>query len=336
MISWIEILTAIITSLVAAIVFWIFTECLPKRIARKKLAQLIDFDLYQLYMKFFFFFECMFRPSPTHTSFMQDKILTGNLSNSDFDIYLSTKCLTNDYCKVDGYANNLLPIGNELKNTVDEIQTIIRDLYAFNHYLTAEQIMMCRKIMDKLSMYSYDMSPFTNVGETVFCVVDPTLRTYSSGFIEMYQLFLQLQEHLFSIRPNDSKSGDFYSKIKLEKCRFLYYHAEYKKVIRFVKKDKSRKYYAFMSYYQMNKIEKTKASIKEYLGNNKERLICLRSFFGQMLNDNEICNLLIKERSKQEFDEMLSCINREEQESKQYYNFALRLKEHYDERLRLN
>lgn len=93
-------------------------------------------------------------------SYLQMQLFTGVIKKDDYRLYLATKCLTEDYKKVDDTAKNLIPTGRALKSEAHEIQDYIQKLYVFNKYLTAEQILLCRKIADKITTYDFEMRAF--------------------------------------------------------------------------------------------------------------------------------------------------------------------------------
>jgi len=73
-------------------------------------------------------------------------------NNGKLKLYQATKCETEEHKKIDEVAKNLIPIGHELTEMSQEIIGMIQKIYVFNKYLTAEQIMLCRMIADKITI----------------------------------------------------------------------------------------------------------------------------------------------------------------------------------------
>lgn len=154
--TWDDIIVAIVTSLIASVVFWLVFNVLPNAVERKKIKPLLDFDLYHIYTRLAHFLEIPFHHSMHGPSYLQMRLFTGDINKDDYRLYLATKCLTEEHKKVDDAAKNLMPIGGALKSEANEIQDYIQKLYVFNKYLTAEQILLCRKIADKVTTYDFE------------------------------------------------------------------------------------------------------------------------------------------------------------------------------------
>ena len=101
---------AIVTSLIASVVFWLVFNVLPNKVERKKIKPLLDFDLYHLYTRLAHFLEIPFHHSMHSPSYLQMQLFTGDIQKDDYRLYLATKCLTEEHKKVDDAAKNLMPI----------------------------------------------------------------------------------------------------------------------------------------------------------------------------------------------------------------------------------
>jgi hypothetical protein len=99
--TWNEIIAAIVTSLIASVVFWLVFNVIPNAVERKRIKQLLDFDLYQIYTKLAHFLEIPLRHSNHSPSHLQMRLYQGLLKKEVYDLYLSTKCLTEEYRQVD-------------------------------------------------------------------------------------------------------------------------------------------------------------------------------------------------------------------------------------------
>ena len=333
--NWNEIIAAIVTSLIASVVFWIVFNVIPNAIERKKIKPLVDFDLYQIYFKLVFFLETPLYRSKHGTSFLQDKLFAGRLNKEDYKLYLATKCLTEEYQKVDDTAKDLIPIGSSLKNQANEILERIQKLYVFNKYLSAEQILLCRKIADEIATYDFEMDAFVREGNYVFGPVDPTMRGMEGMFYETYLLFLQLQDFLIRQKPADNNLGNFYNDLCYRKVALLYGQGQYKKVVKLTngKTDVNMAAYHFRSLYQCGEKEKGLLELRKYLQTEKERLIYLRSHFEEFIGNTEVEDVLKEVRSEEEYQEMVDCLAKEKERQKRFEEFAGQMRDFYEKKL---
>lgn len=334
--TWKEIIAAILTSLIASVMFWFVFNVIPNKVGRRKIKPLLDFDLYQIYFKLACFLKIPLYYSEYRLSNLQQKLYTGRLTIDDYRLYLGTKCLTEDYQIVDDMAKHLMPIGGKLKTVSKEILEMIQKLYVFNQYLTAEQILLCRKIADIVSAYNYEFKAFEKVGKQVLTPVDPTIRYMSKTFYDTYVLYLQLQNLLIKQKPVNSELGDFYKNLYLQKIELLYSHGEYAKIVKLLKdkNDANSKLYFAKSLYHKGNIEKGLETLKDYMQTDSMRLIYQRGHFEEFMDDPQIQKVLIENRSKKEYQEMIDCINREKAQQEAYEDFAREISGFYDKKLK--
>lgn len=334
--TWNEIIAAIVTSLIASVVFWLVFNVIPNTVERRKIKSLLDLGLYQIYSKLAYFLEVPLRHSVHSPSFLQHRLFNGELNNDDFGLYLATKCLTEEYQKVDETAKELMPIGCNLKERANEILDMIQKLYVFNKYLTAEQILLCRKIADKITMYDYEKKAFVYEGEFVLWPVDPTMSGMEGMFYETYGLFLQLQDMLIKQKPSGNELGDFYNNLFLCKVRLMYSQGEYRKVAWLTKgkKDSISAAYHFRGLYRNCDKEKGVAALRRYLKEYSMQLIYLRSHFEEFLDDDMIRDVLVAERSAEEYQEMIDCLAKEKEQQDAFEKFAGEIREFYKRKVR--
>ena len=326
-----EFTVAVITSLVASIVFWLTFDIIPRKVALKKVKPLIDYDLYQVYMKLFIFIETPFKRFENTASLYQNEIFTGILTESEFKLFLSTKCLTEQYQSIDENSKKLMPIGNKLQNITDEIERIINQLYVFNHYLSAKQILICRQILDKLNTYSYDSPAYINDRDgTIHYCINPTVGYMSRMFKEVYDLYLQLQKYLI----NSNKSEVFANyRVIMESSMIssLFYQGKYKKVCLLIKKTGnylSQPLY-FRSLYLLNRREESKKAMIDFLRHSSIHLIGLRNSFEEVIQDDSMKSILISERSEEEVNDMIRCLNQEHSSKDDFRHFAEKMMLYY-------
>lgn len=327
-----EITTAIITSLIASVVFWVVFNVIPEKIERRRIKPLVDFDLYHILTNLGFFLELPFRPSQTRTSFIQQRLYNGQIEKKDFELYLSTKCLTEEYHKVDDTAKNLLPIGEKLDSISKEILDTIQKLYVFNKYLSYDLILLCKQISDKLTTHDFKMHAFTKEGNYIFGPVNPTMRGEASMFWDVYQLYLRLQDYLINQKPMRNELGDFYDYFTFRGITLNYARGQYKEIIKHSKRRKKKSIiygYYFKSLYRVGKKDEALNTLKEFLTTDKERLIYHRGLLDDIIEEKCIIDTLISERSEAEYQEMIDCLKKEQKYKKQYEEFAKQLQTYY-------
>lgn len=333
-----ELIAAIITSFIAAIIFWFVFNFIPNKCEKKKVKPMIDFNLYQIYFRLSFFLQIPFRPKMTHSMYSQNKFNNGLFTLEDFRLFLSTKCLSEDYQKIDDIAKHLLPIGDTLKKDSQKILEMIQGTYVFNKYLSAEQIILCRKIADKLSMHSFDLKAFEKDGNLILHPVDPTLKYMSKMFFELYQLFLQLQDMLIDETTTSDEFGNVHLILFRRKMDILYSQKQYDKVASKTKRNNDR-FLRSLHFRALLHLDKTKEGIKEimmYLKEDKEKLIYLRGIFSEFVDNPTVTDALIKSRSADEYQEMVKCLQKENKQYENYKEFAHQLREFYDKKSREN
>ena len=328
---WNEIITAIVTSLIASVVFWVVFNVIPSKVERKKIKPLLDFDLYQIYTKLAHFLEMPLKHSNHSPSHLQMKLYHGQLKKEDFEQYLSAKCLTEEYLQVDSMANNLMPIGKALKGLSGEIVERVQKLYVFNRYLSAREILLCRKITDKITMYDFERKAFQKVGNLVLGPVDPTMRNDSAMFYDTYLLFLELQGILIAHNTKGNELGDIYRSLNFRKMGLLYGQGKFNKVIRIAKKgnDNFSKAYYFRSLIKIGDREKGLAALRMHLQEDSTRLIYQRGYFEEFIDDNEIKETLFAARSEEEYEEMAICIKDEREQQRLYEEFVRQMHDFY-------
>jgi hypothetical protein len=329
-----EFTVAVVTSLVASVVFWLTFDFIPNRRAQKKIQPFVDYDLYLVYGKLFQFIETPFRPYENTPSQYQNEIFTGKITENDFRLFLSTKCLTEGHRSIDEKARMLLPIGNKLQTVKEEIEGIINQLYVFNHYLTADQILICRQILDKLNTYSYDWpAVHAERSGTITRCVNPTASYLSRMFNEVYALYLNLQNYLInSKKDGEEVFANYRILLESSKISYLFSQRKYKEVCQLVKKsgNKFAKPFLFRSLFLLGEIDQSKKEMIDYLHQSSLRLISIRNVLGEVINDEDMKRVLIAERSDEELNEMIQCIEKEKKNKRDYREFAEEMMSFYD------
>lgn len=327
-----EIIVAIVTSLIASIMFWVVFNVIPDWRERKKMKPLVDFDLYNIYMKLGFFVEMPFIHVKHSPAYNQQQLYNGGVTKDDFELFLATKCETEEHRKIDEVAKNLIPIGHELTVISQEIIGMIQKIYVFNKYLTAEQIMLCRMIADKITTYSYEDKAQLMVNGRLLVPLDPTMKYMGNMFFELYLLYLQLQDYLVSQKAYDNEFGDFYQQLYKRKVGLLYSQKHYKKVLSLTegRDDMTLQSYCFRSLYHLGRIEESLTLMREFLHNEGSFLIYMRGYFEEFMNDETIKEVLVNSRSMDQYGKMEACIIEERNFWMQLKNTASDIKTYYE------
>lgn len=329
-----QIVVAIITSLIASIVFWFAFDRVPKWFNQKKVQPLIDYNFYQVYMTMFFFLETPFRPSKHVSSQFQEELFSGKITKDDFRTVLSTKCLSVEYWTVDEISKQLVPIGNELKKKADEITTMINQLFVFHEYLTIDQILFSRQILDTLNKYSFDMPAFVKAGNgVVLGPVNPTAVTLLTMFVDLYAHFTKLQDYLINSSRRDS-FNNYRKDLIFREAYNLLLNNKLNVVIR---KTRHAENHSLTSLYIRALYKKKGAKavrpvLISFLQKENTDLISCRHTFKEMVNDELLKETLISMRSQTEYDEMVRCLDKESAQKAQYWQFAREIETYYAEK----
>lgn len=115
---------------------------------------------------------------------------------------------------------------------------------------------------------------------------------------------------------------------------YLFSQGKYKKVCRMTKKTDNRMAtsFYFRSLFMLNKKELTEKALIDYLNHTSVPLISLRNILGEVIADERMKAVLITERSQDEFNEMINCLEKERMSKENYRTFAERMMEYYQEK----
>lgn len=248
-----EILLAIITSLIASFIFWIVVNFLPEKKRYNKVRPKVEFDIYEIFIALRGYLSIALKINEFGWSFPFDKIEAGLVTKEDFELWLQNKCLNFSY-KFDEMADKLLPVGNDLDGRATEICQKIDKSATYYAFMSADEILLLRKISSKVTVYSYDEKAESVLGNTCYRPVVPTIAYMSENFFELSKLYLQLQKIVWSYKKIDKSInkyilGDFsYSKANKQ-----YLLGNFKKCIKIIKKCKSdNKYLKYSLLFKAN------------------------------------------------------------------------------------
>lgn len=283
-------------------------------------------------MKLGHFVEMPFINVKHSPAYNQQQVFNGEVAKEDFELFLATKCKTEEHKIIDEVAKNLIPIGHELAEMSHEIIGMIQKIYVFNKYLTAEQIMLCRKIADKITTYTYEDEVHFMVNGRLMVPLDPTMKNMKTMFYELYQLYLQLQDYLICQDAINNEFGDFYQQLAKRKVTLLYSQKQYKKVLKFTKGNPEGicHIYYIKSLYHLGNTDESLSLLKNYLRRNGMFLIYLRGAFEEFENDEKIKEVLINTRSLDQYEKMEACIKEEKECWEQFKKAASDIKIFYE------
>lgn len=328
-----DCIAAIITSLIASSVFWLATYWIPRIRAQKKVQQLIDYDFLLVYNELTSFLMTPFCFSEFESCLFSEDIYSGKITETVFRQFLATKCLSEDYKRIDRIAQFLQPIGEKLKVISLKVTDIINQLYVFNHYLTTEQILFCKKALEAINAYPYVSPAYTPVlGKYLEHPVDPSLRYMSKVFYDIYKLYLQIQKYLAFSNALDSDLAFLQGPSAARRMKYLFNNRRFRRVIQLskVSKDPYISSYYFRALYCLKHKNAAKRAVRTYLRNYKCPSL---SLFLEMIDDTEMMNCIIHECSKDEYDNMVRQFRMTESKKIQYIDLARFLDSIFAEKL---
>ena len=114
----------------------------------------------------------------------------------------------------------------------------------------------------------------------------------------------------------------------------LYAHQKYGRAAYVSKfsENKSLSNYYFISLFKMNLKRLARRALCQEIRKTSLRLVSMESSLCDLLQDKKICNILVSERSQDEFDEMVSSINSSAETKSQHEQFARKLRNYYDKK----
>ena len=279
-----EILLAIITSLIASLIFWIVVNFLPEKRRYNKVRPKVEFDIYEIFIALRGYLSIALKINEYGWSFPFDKIESGLVTKDDFVMWLQNKCLNSSY-KFDEMADKLLQVGNDLDGSAKKICEKIDKSATYYAFMSADEILLLRKISSKVTVYSYDEKAESVLGDTCYRPVVPTIAYMSENFFELSKLYLELQEIVWSYKKIDKSInkyilGDFsYSKANKQ-----YLLGNFKKCIKIIKKCKFDNKYLkysllFKANYCLGRKEKAVSYLKMAFDSTALKPVSIRSLF---------------------------------------------------------
>lgn len=334
-----EFVYPIFLSIIAAVIFWFAFSFIPERSRKLKIRGKIDLEIYQVYTRLFALFDLIMRKNNHSPSDYQQLIRGKKLSKRDIEIGLQNKCLNESYMFYPELRDNLLPIGKNLWKYENKINGIIDRLFNFSFYLNPVEILLFENIRNKLNTYEledYNRDAFAEIGGMKLHPVNPSISYMTNNFNELFDLFSQLQDLVFS---NKLETRDIY----ISKIQYLFYSEQYVDTIKTIKKgqnkyEKDKNFmnaYIFQSLYKIGR--KSEAyKIIESLFETKLHLVSNRNSLKDYLEDEKIKELINKYFSNSEITELETVIVQERLIENQFIANAKFLENFYTQKQEQN
>ena len=294
-----EIAVAIITSLIASIIFYFCFQFIPQKLKNCKIRPRIEFELTEIGNSLFFYLDAPFKHSIHSPSLFQKDLKTESIKEHDFKIALSNKCLNKTY-QYDENAEKLVAIGEILKREADSIFSKIQQILVYQQYLTVDEILIIEDVGRLLKKYSYDGNAVTRIGTLTFRPRNPTISYMSENFFKLYSLWKELRHYMTNciLIKKEKRQGYLrYFSLQTDYCDRLIKEKKFKKVKRIVKRLTSDRNSTFQkqvldflkmqTFVANGSIEEAESCLVKILKNpQRDKLVCLRGFL-EIVKDNE-------------------------------------------------
>lgn len=272
-----EVIIAVATSLIASVVFWIVFNYIPDKRRYNKVRPKVEFDIYEIFFGLAGYISIALKINEHGWTFPMRRVESGQATQQDFDLWLQNKCLNDSY-KFDEMAPYLLSIGPSLARSANDLRDKIERSATYYTFMTADEILILRKISAKLFVYSYDEPATSKVGNTMLFPVVPNISYMAENFYELSKLYLALQKIVWSYRKIDRSInkyvvGDFIFS-KAHKC---YINGDFVGCIHQINKAKQvspeiKLDLLFRSYYAMGNLAKAQVTLKQYFEVSKNKM----------------------------------------------------------------
>lgn len=338
-----ELVKNVLFSLLAALIFWVVFNFIPDWKRRKRIRPKVEFDIYEFYQELFHYIQVPFYYKEHSSSLLQQEIFAGKVTKEDFENWLQNKCLNESYL-YDEMAPKYMCIGEKLEEVSVRLCEKSKNIYAFTDFLSANEILLIKKIITKLRIYSYVGDSSLIIDGKAFKPVNPSLSYMATNFFEIYEMFLNLQQIVLSYKDIDiSINTSIAWHFKWRDTKLAYHRGEYKKCLRrFWFAEVQNKFpehlwsIKFRCLYILGKRTEALIFLENQLSLNSLQLIYIRNSFDDFYLQEDVKRLLIKARGEEEYIEMVECLKREKAIVDQMMSQAETIKHHYAKKKPLN
>ncbi len=318
-----DIVLPIALSIISAVIFWIAFNFFPEKRRYNKIRPKVEYNIYSIYTSLFYYIDLALTHNINSPSMFQHEIRGGILQKETILLGLQNKSLI-DYPRIDENSFSYITVGQSLGDIASRIYVEIDRLFSFNIYLETDEILLLEKIRTKLLTYDYK-------GNRQIIPVDCSLSYMTENIFDIYKLFLQLQNVVFS--------GKFYSEferdILLNLVQYYYYSNNYelckKKIKANIKKYPDcvelLKGYDFLCDYMLNRKDEAYKKVESLLNNHID-LVSNRSFLAPIVKEDKVQELLKSYYEKIDINKLINIINYEEDQKTTFLKQAQGMKDY--------
>ena len=284
-----EILIAVVTSLIASVIFWFVFNYIPEKRRYNKVRPKVEFDVYEIFIKLSSYLGIGLEINEYGWSFPRDKIESGQVTKEDFNLWLQNKCLNSSY-QFDEMGSKMLAVGDSLERCSRDICDKIEKCATYYSFMTADEILLLRKISAKVTTYSYIGSAEDKVGGTTLRPVVPNIAYMAENFAEISKLYIDLQQIVWSYKKIDRSINKYIvADFSFNEATRCYIRGEFKRCIKYIKKSRyasveNKRILLFKAYYNLGNKSKAMAILKLYMENSTHKTSLLYS----LLDDEHI------------------------------------------------
>ena len=332
-----NLLLPILLSIISACIFWLFFDYYPRKRRYKKIRPKVEFDLYQMHLDLFFYCLVPFRINSGMSFGNQSEVAAGCLIKEEIELWLQDKCLNDSY-KYDENQHLLISIGGELEKFALKFSEKLKKAMDFNAYLSVEEILLLQQIEYKLSIYSYQGTAESKIGNKVYHPLNPNLAYMAGNMHEIYRLYLTLRERVLDFKLiSKNLNNESLPNFNLEKTVGFYHRGQYKKCIQLSKKIKEDgiNWVYYKCLLKLGRKKEAYKNLRSSLNSTTLELVSLRNYLApEIFEDTEVLNVCKELRGEIELKYCITTI-REEVALREYYEKQnLAIKAHYDAKLK--
>jgi len=307
-------------SLLSALIFWVVFEYIPAFVRKKRIAPIFQADFRNLESLLSLIFETIMRATENSPSQYQRTIASGQLDKESIKIGLASKCYNETYLFDPVTASRLQPIGASLYRTFEQISLVVDKIYVNRNFLSPGKEILLNAILQKVSSYYPDSakitgSAITMINGTEFRPAVTSMIGEVTYFDELYQLYRQVQDYVFSTGRGTERN------FLLGKLRRLVSLGSHKKALEVVKVLR-RKHpndsglidlYEVSSLRSLHRTKKFYTKLEKYLMKRYYggSLVSSRSLLKLFLEDSGVMELVQKYYSTEEVAQLLATIESE-------------------------
>ena len=336
---------AVITSLVASIVFYLFFQLMPEKIRYRRIRPRIEVELTEIASSLFFYLEEPFKCNMHSASFFQDDLCNGFINKRDFELGLYNKCLNESYL-FDENKDKMVVVGNVLKKQADEVSKKIHQVLLNQHYLTSNEILIIEDIDRLLYTHLYDSKASTQVQNYILRSVNPSLSYMCHTFYKLYHLWLELRQIMFKysyIKMERRQGCEKYFALRWSYVNFLVANKVYKraqKEIKRLSRNQNTDFqqevlhsYSLRINLENGDLKQAKTLLKKILTDfSRDKLIYMRGFLNCIINNEEMMDLCSSLCPSEEIKEWLCVVEREKLQKEAFLNRNQMLKDYYEKK----